>query len=85
MAHTLPLQGTAARDAFEVEDLVAMKTGEKPWTTLAEAKATARDTFARVKGIVRVWSIVLRADDEVQLVSIGKRGGVIVEHVFGRA
>jgi len=85
MAHSLPLSGSALRETFDVRDLVAMTTGEKPWMTISDARVAARETFANVKGIIRVWSIVLRADDEVQLVSIGPRGGVIVEWVFGPA
>jgi len=82
MAHVLPDQTSRLREAFEISDLVAMATGERPFPTLREAVAGAKRTLKASNG-VRVFSIIMEADDRVSLVSVGPRGGWKREWTFG--
>ena len=84
MAHALP-SDPALREAFDVSDLVAMATGERPFVTLREALTSARLTFASSKrGLIHsIFSIVMEADDRVSLIEVGPRGGWKRRHTFG--
>lgn len=75
--HRLPPQGSEARECFDISDLVAIGTGERQAPTLIEARASAKRFLAASKasGAKRVFSIVLRGNDDLELVSIGPRGG----------
>lgn len=79
MALSLPLSGSELRDAFDVADLAMGRNV----TTLPEAKAAARRTFSADKAVRRVFFVVMRADGELQLVSVGPRSGHKVEWKFG--
>ena len=80
MALLLP-QNPELREMFDVETLAY-----KRWVSYREAKNSAKEFFNRCKdGSVRSLNyIVLRADDRVQLVTIGPRGGVQVRWNFGK-
>ena len=78
---SLPLSDSPLREMFDVEQLAYRK-----WTTLADAKASAKRTFERHGSAIRsVCFIVLTATDAVQLVQIGPRGGSKVLWNFGKA
>lgn len=85
MSHSLPLLGSPQREMFEIQDLIDICSGKREIVDLQQAKQQARRIFAGAKrGLVkRVIFIIMRADDELQLVSIGSRGGLRVEWRFG--
>ena len=75
---SLPLPASPIRDMFDVEDLAYRR-----FVTLADAKASAKR--ACWDGVRSMAFLVLRADDRVQLISIGPRGGRKVLWNFGKA
>lgn len=76
MGYNLPLSTDPRREMFDIHDLVAIGTGERVPLDLNEALRAARRTFAFMgKSARRLNYIVLRADDRVQLISVGRRGG----------
>ena len=85
MSHLLPPQGHPAREMFAVEDLVAAANGDYPvpcqnW----QLRKSAAATFAGNSAAKRVVFIKVNpTNDQVELVSIGRRGGVRREWVFG--
>lgn len=82
--HTLPPLGHAAREMFDVSDLVALMSGERVLPVLPSAIASAKRTLSANRAAVRVFAIVLRGEnDQVDLVSIGRRGGWRREWRFG--
>lgn len=85
MSYAVPLSGSPLREAFELEDLVAIGYGERDVPDLPKARRLARGWFegAGLKP-ARVFYIVLRADDHLDLISIGPRGGWKREWRFGR-
>lgn len=85
MSYALPLSGSPLREAFEIEDLVAIGYGERDVPDLPKARRLARQFFDGAdKAVRRVFYIVLRADDHLDLISIGPRGGWRREWRFGR-
>jgi len=85
MSLSLPATGSAARELFSVAELVAVTTGEQPLPLLGDAIRRARQTIAANKAASRVFSFALDAsNDNVMLISIGKRGGWKREWVFGK-
>lgn len=85
MSHNLPPLGSPARDAFEVADLVAVSTGERPvHCNILELRRLARETLSASPAARRVF--FLRANptnDKLELVSFGRRGAWKREWVFG--
>lgn len=75
MSHLLPPASHPAREMFDISDLVAIGTGERPPLTLIEAKGSARRLFAANPDAKRASYFVLRGDGGLELVSIGRRGG----------
>lgn len=75
--HHLPPADHAAREMFDISDLVAIGTGAERPATLQEALHSARQTFASsMPGLVRrVMFIVRKADDALWLISVGPKGG----------
>lgn len=78
MSLLLPPVDHTAREFFEVADLAARR-----WVSFREAKTAAANTFANVEGVSRVFSLSLRANGDVQLLSIGPKSGVVVLWNFG--
>lgn len=74
---------------FDVADLVAIATRERDPIFLDQAKRSARRTFAYDRhpgggAIKRIMFIIMRSDnDQLELISVGKRGGHKVEWRFG--
>lgn len=84
MSYAVPLSGSPLREAFELEDLVAIGYGDRHAPSLPQARHDARAVFAAGgKAVRRVFYIVLRADDHLDLISIGPRGGWRREWRFG--
>ena len=77
MSLSLPLN-PEIRELFDVRDVA-----EKNFVTLQQAKASAKDMFANGAGMAKITFLVLRADDSVQLISIGPLGGIKVVWKFG--
>ncbi len=82
MSHLLPPASHAAREMFDISDLVAIGTGERQPLTLIEAKGAARRTFRACSTAKRCCFFVLRHDDGLELVSIGRRGSHRTEWRF---
>lgn len=75
MAHFLPSSDSHLRDLFDVaSDLIPIGTGEHPAPTFAEAKANAIRSLKAYKGIAALTAIVLRANDDLELIEFGPRG-----------
>lgn len=84
MSHLLPPQGHPARDMFEVTDLVAIATRQVAPTFLCDARRSARALFERNPAARRAIYIIMRSDnDQLELVSFGRRLGRRVEWRFG--
>ena len=79
MALVLPQRESELRECFEIEDLALGRNV----VTYPEAKYSARKTFASNKAVKRVFFLAMAPDDELQLISIGPRGGRRVEWKFG--
>lgn len=84
MSHKLPLQGTEARDSFDVAHLANMVTSRQ-FVSLAESRQSARNTFAQDSSVRRVTTITLMANGVLKLLSWGSRGGRKVLWTFGPA
>lgn len=80
MSLLLPASDSTVREAFEVADLAARR-----WDTFAASKAAALRMLKAQPAASRVFCLVIRADDEIQLVSFGPRGGHRVEWRFGKS
>tara|TARA_R110000796_G_scaffold213489_1_gene329594 strand:- start:367 stop:627 length:261 start_codon:yes stop_codon:yes gene_type:complete len=75
MAHFIPSSFSPLRERFDVaSDLVPIGTGERQAPTFAEAKANAIRSMKAHKGIAALTAIVLRANDDLELVEFGPRG-----------
>jgi hypothetical protein len=83
MSYALPLSGTAAREMFDMNDLVLIGSGDVVPLDLNETLRAAKRTFPKVPCARRLNYIVLRADDRLQLISVGRRGGWKVMWNFG--
>ena len=85
MSHALPPQGHPAREMFAVEDLVAIATRQVDPIDLQRAKFAAKRYFAAASPAARrVVYIIMRSDnDQLELISVGRRGGHKVEWRFG--
>lgn len=83
----LPPLGSDAREAFDVEELVRIGLGQFIPPSLPECRALAREAFERYHGAAiqpaRLVYFCLRADDQIELISIGPRGGMKREWRFG--
>lgn len=85
MSHKLPAADSKLRELFTVEQLVEYGTRKTLPPTLAETRAAARKTFEIGGGAIHsITSFVLRADDRLQLVTIGPKGGYRVRWNFGK-
>lgn len=88
MSYALPLAGSPQREMFAVEDLIAIEAGQFIPPSLPEARQMAREAFERYRGAriqpQRLIYIVLRGDDALELISIGRRGGWKREWRFGQ-
>ena len=82
-----PPIGHPVNEAFDRDDLARIARGQYVPCSLREAHALARDSFERFKGAalkpMALIYMVLRADDNVDLISIGPRGGRKVLWRFG--
>lgn len=87
MAHVLPPLGHVAREMFDVADLVDVALGKFPALAgVGQARAAARKFFAGADPAAkRVVYFVVRANDDLALVSVGRRLGHRVEWNFGPA
>lgn len=85
MSHLLPPAGHPAREMFDVSSLVAVATGKEPARVNRHAlRKEAERAFVAMPFAKRMVYFYVRSDnDQLQLVSIGKRGGFKVEWVFG--
>lgn len=85
MSHLLPPLGHPARDLFDVQTLVDIATGKEPVHCHRYAlRKLAERSFAAMPAAKRLAYFYVRPDnDQLQLVSVGKRGGFKVEWVFG--
>ena len=85
MAYHLPLSDDPRREMFDIHDLVDIGTGDRIPLDLQAALRAAKRTFAadNRKLFRRLNYIVLRADDRLQLISVGRRGGWKVVWAFG--
>lgn len=74
MAHILP-RSPDLRERFDVAtDLVPLGTGERPAPTFSTAKAQAKRAMKTDGAIVSVTAIVMRANDDLELIEFGPRG-----------
>ena len=85
MSHILPAQGHPAREMFEVSDLVAVSMGERPVPCENhQVRRSASETFSRCKAARRVTFFKVNpSNDQLELVSVGRQGGIKREWVFG--
>lgn len=84
MSHLLPPAAHPARELFDVAHLAAIATGEQPLITLPGALFSARRAFEANPAIKRLAYIVLRAEnDQIDLITVGRRGGWRKEWRFG--
>jgi hypothetical protein len=75
MAHFLPSSFSPLRERFDIaSDLVPLGTGERQAPTFADAKANAIRSMKENKGIAAITAIVLRANDDLEMVEFGPRG-----------
>lgn len=77
-----------AAGAYAPEDLQAIASGQFFPPDLQQAKRLAREAFGRYHG-ARIMPkaliyLVLRADDQIDLISVGPRGGWKVLWSFGQ-
>ena len=73
------MMGDMASLAVILDPVNAMKL---PSTNEACRRAT--ETLARDTGATRVFSVIIRGDDERWLISVGPRGGWVKEWNFGK-
>ena len=85
MSHLLPPAGHPAREMFDVADLAAVGTGKEPvHYNRHTLRKKAERAFVAMPFAKRMVYFYVRSDnDQLQLVSIGKRGGFKVEWTFG--
>ncbi len=76
----LPERESELREKFDLADLA-----EKRWITFLESRQAAKNTFAKIDGIKSVSTLTIRADDTIQLIEWGSRGGKKVLWTFGKA
>ena len=83
--HKLPPAGHKAREMFEVADVVAIGVGErKPVIGRPALRAMGKKFFWRHQIAKRLVVLFMAANGDLQLVSVGRRGGVKVEWNFGQ-
>jgi len=83
MAYAMPPAGHAALEFFDPDHFAAIAAGGRLPASLPEAKANAK-RICKNPAVRRVSYFVLRANDDVQLVAIGARGGVEILWNFGK-
>lgn len=85
MSHLLPPAGHPAREMFDVSTLVDVATGKEPVHVNRHAlRKKAERAFEATPFAKRMVYFYVRSDnDQLQLVSVGKRGGFKVEWTFG--
>lgn len=85
MSHSLPPLGHRARSLFDVADLVDVSTGGREIPcAIWKARRLALATMEGQPAIRRVVLFVADAsNDQLRLVSFGRRGGHKVEWTFG--
>ena len=85
MAHTLPPLSHPARELFAVADLAAVGTGSVPVLAgLHRARKAALRLLDAMPAARRVALFHVRAEDDMlELVSVGRKGGIRREWVFG--
>ena len=83
--HAIPPLGTKAREMFSLDHLVAISAGKEPVACENhQIRAMARASF-RVAPTLRRLAFfkVNPTNDQLELVSIGRRFGIKTEWVFG--
>lgn len=87
MSHLLPPAAHPARALFDVADLAAIGTGERPIPTeINYLRRMALATLAGSSVASRVAFIRLNpSSDQVELVTFGRKGGWRREWTFGSA
>lgn len=85
MSHLLPPQGHPARDMFDVQSLVDIAEGRVPVPAQRFAVRRSAERFLAANPAARrVVSFYLNgSNDQLELVSVGPRGGWKREWVFG--
>lgn len=84
MSYAIPLSSDPRREMFDIHDLVDIGTGAIVPLDLQAALRSAKRTFASMgRHVKRLNYIVMRADDTLQLISVGRRGGWRVVWTFG--
>lgn len=85
MSHVLPVAGHPAREMFDVADLVDVATGKQPVQCNRHVvRKLAIRALEATPAANRMVYFYVRGDiDELQLVSVGRRGGWKVEWRFG--
>lgn len=84
MSLRFPPRDSHLNEMFRVEDIQEVIQGRGIATTLNEAKSQGVRTCRANPTIRSVVFLVLRHNDDLQLVQIGRRGGVTVLWNFGR-
>jgi hypothetical protein len=84
MSHLLPPQGHPARELFDVQTLVDVATGKEMVRTRVPGDVERARMFAELGDAARrVVFFRVRADDTLELCSIGRRGGYRRHWSFG--
>lgn len=84
--HHLPPHNHPAREMFAVEDLVDVTLGRTPVLAgLYQAKNAARRFFEGADHAAKrvIYFCIDPTNDQLRLVSVGRRGGAKVEWTFG--
>lgn len=82
--HSIPPHSHPAREMFSLEDLVAVSNGQIPVHCSKAALRRMATPLFKNKAIKRlVYFLVDGSNDQLQLASIGPRGGIKIEWTFG--
>lgn len=84
MSHLLPPEDHPAREMFDVADLVAIGTGQAPVIEFRNVRFASRRLFEANPAARRAFYIAARANDDLVLVSVGRRGGIKQHWKFGQ-
>lgn len=85
MPHALPPLGHPARELFDVQTLVDVATGKEPVHCRRHTlRRAAEKSFTAMPAVKRMaYFYVNPSNDDLQLITIGRRGGFKVEWTFG--
>jgi hypothetical protein len=76
MGYPVPTANDPRREMFDMMDLVDILSGDRIPLDLQTALRSAKRTFfGGNRHILKLNYIVLRADDQLELISVGRRGG----------